>query len=658
MGAPNRFQPVVSRCRWVADERELFGRVPELQAYALPVESWSVGTQGQQWVSPVTGILSMAGPLVETLEQARTTDVSTFVNAGNEVIEADGLVAHLLGALQDMHSNHAHRLVMGVAHLSASILKSGQVPSGIEPAVARRASDLAAMLDGQAPMERATLMAKMASAVSARMAAALSRSPNSPNSLTALLVANQLVWVLPHNAFDPRNDLALVSRIVDVDLDPSVVTMVSQIARHAIEQSHSRLGGRKEKPADSLVDQLGRLAHGDLLLHPRTGPVLLRLMPHLTDARSLKGVVKDHKLAARYLEPNAVRTVSGAWEAMLRELSVWDALSAAMAGIEFVSASGGLFRLDGQVLDASARWSMRTPRADRRQAHAVVACRFSNLIGQGGAQPTLRRGLHSRWNESLPSGAVHSVVADHGIAVFQRAADAIRFAIKVRSGFVGSGGMLEVDGEPVAVAPGSHVALGVSFGHVVGGTDGESSWLDGPAVSEAIHLAGRGAPTSLMYDPLQIRNVGTGEWGLMSNGICCSRPAATAAWNDWGAGVHRFSDGSEVGGLSRDFQTYPVDGWAQVVDGVALFISVGPSRGAPILEVLGVDATMLRELQSRDIQLTEGEGIIDDEEPSVELADEDDPFGFEGSEEPSVDNQSLGSQWTDIGFGDESESER
>ena len=187
---------------------------------------------------------------------------------------------------------------------------------------------------------------------------------------------------------------------------------------------------------------------------------------------------------------------------------------------------------------------------------------------------------------------------------------------------------------------------------MVGGTDGDTAWIDGPAVSEAVHLAGRGAPSTVLFDPLQIRKAGAGEWGLVSNGVCCSRPAATSAWNDWGADVHRFSDGSEVGGLSRDFETYPVDGWAQITDGVALFVSLGPSRGAPVLEALSVDLAQLRDLQARDIQLTEGEDIIDDEEPMVEVTVED-PFGVEGAEEDESASVELGAQWTDIGFGDE-----
>ncbi len=657
MRAPGRLEPIVQRCRWVADTIELCGRVPELRAHALPLETWSVGTTGQQWVTPLTGILSMAGPLVETLEQARTTDVASFVNAGSDVIEADGLVVRLMSALDDMSADHVHRLVMGLAHLSASLLHSGRVPSGVEPAVARRASELAVSLEALEPIERAGIYARMASAVSARTAAALSRSPQGANPLTARMVANQLVWVLPHEAFDENADLAAVARIAAIDLDSDVVTMVSRIARFACSESKARRGGRKERPADSLLDQLERTARSDVLLHPDTGPALLRLLPHLIESRALKGVVKDHKLAGRYLEPNAVRTVSGAWSAMLQTLSVWDVLASAMAGIEFVGCAGGLYRMDGQILDASARWSLRVPRADRRMPHAVVACRFSGLFGQGGGHSQLRRAIQARWQSMLPNGAVHCLMADHGVVAFQRPSDALRFALEVNGGFVGTGGMLDLDGEPVAVTPGSQVAAGVSMGQIVGGSDGISAWLDGPAVSEAIHLAGRDALTTVVHDPLRIRRVGAGDWGLMSSGVCCSRSAAMASWNDWGGDVHRYADGSEVGGLNRDFQTYPVDGWTKVGDGVALFISLGPSRGAPALEVLAVDSDMLRDLQARDIQLTEGDDIIADEEPSVEVA-EDDPFGFDEADESSVVSVEPNAAWTDIGFGDDNESER
>ena len=657
MADPNSLQSVVAHARWVADARELLERVPELQSHGLPTEPWAVGTHGKQLVAPLTGIVSMAGPILETLEQARTTDVASFVNASTEVVESDALVARLILALEDAGSEHSHRVVMGVAHLSALLLH-GRAPKGVEPAVARRASDLASAVAGMEPMARAELYAGMSSALSARTAAALSRSARTSNPLTAVLLANQLVWVMPQDVFDAERELGMAARIVGVELEGRVVTMVSQIARHALKESTARRGGRKERPADGMLEQLERSARSDALLHPATGPAFIRLLPHLCEARALKGVVDDHKLAGRYLEPNAIRTVSGAWAELLRKLGVWDALTAVMSGIHFVDFGGGLFRLDGQVLESSARWSLRIPRADPRMAHAVVACRFSGLVGAGGAQPLIRRALRARWSAMVPRNAVGCMMADHGVAAFQRASDALRFALLLSAEFVGRNGRLEVDGIPVAVAPGSRVAVGVSHGQVVGGTDGVASTLDGPAVSEAVHLCGRGAPTSLMFDPLQVRQAGAGEWGLMSNGVCCSRPAAMAAWNDWGGAVHRFGDGSEVCGLRRDFQTYPVDGWGQLSDGAALFVSLGAARGAPVLEVLGLDHTMLRELQSRDIQLTEGDDILDDEDPIVEFTEEDDPFGFDASEESSADSRGIAAQWTDIGFGDDNDSER
>lgn len=657
MGGSNRLRPIVQRCRWVSDEAGLFRVVPELSGHGLPLESWNVGTQGEQWVSPLTGILSMAGPLVEILEQAKTTDVASFVNASNEVVESDGLVSRLVVALDDARPDQAHRLVMGLARLTALLVNVGRSPGGVEPAVGRRAGELATSVADMPAMQRAALMAQMASAVSARMAAALSRSHHGGNPLAARLIANQLVWVLPHDAFDPATDMAFVSRIAGVEIDPSVVHMVSLIAGVAAKESKLRRGGRKERPADGLLDHLEHTAMGDPLLDPRTGPSVVRLLPHLVEARALKGTVSDHKLAARYLEPNAVRTVSGAWSALLEQLSTWDALAAAMEPIQFVSAAGGLFRLDGLVLDASARWSLRVPRADARMPHAVVACRFSGLMGQGGAQPGLRRAIHKRWTELLPKGSVHCELADHGIVAFQRASDAMRFGLRINADFIGADGMLNSGGDSVAVNPGSRVAVGVSHGQVVGGTDGVTAWLNGPAVSEAIHLAGRGTPKVVMHDPLSIRRIGVGTWGLMSNGVCCSRAAAASAWNDWGGGVHRYGDGSDVSGLSRDFETYPVDGWAVYSEGAVLFVSLGSTRGAPIVELLPVDGHAMKDLQARDIQLTESDDILGVEEPVLEMTD-DDPFAFADEKSVEAEVSSVRGQWTDIGFGDDDGSKR
>ena len=192
------------------------------------------------------------------------------------------------------------------------------------------------------------------------------------------------------------------------------------------------------------------------------------------------------------------------------------------------------------------------------------------------------------------------------------------------------------------------------MGVVLGGMDCEHTHLDGPAVSEAMHLSGCGPLVHADNDPLQIRRVGIGMNGLESVGVTVSRAVATAAWNDWGGGVHRHGDGSTVAGVRRDFECYPVDGWAQHEGGAVLFFSLGVHRGGALLEVQVANDQTLRELSVRDEHLQSGE--IDEVSQPIGEAPAVDPFGFgqASTAAPAV----AEADWMDIGFGDDDGQER
>ena len=144
------------------------------------------------------------------------------------------------------------------------------------------------------------------------------------------------------------------------------------------------------------------------------------------------------------------------------------------------------------------------------------------------------------------------------------------------------------------------------------------------------------------------------------------------ALNRWGQAIHRFGDNSEVSGVSRDFDTYPVDAWAPHDGGTILFFGLNRNRGSEVVEALWVDGHMLRDLQARDQDLASGgDGMLESEAPSVEVDDpfeeesedtggSDDPFGFEPGAIPG-DTEKVSpshSDWGDIGFGDDGGTER
>ena len=386
-----------------------------------------------------------------------------------------------------------------------------------------------------------------------------------------------------------------------------------------------------------------------------TGDDWVRLFPHLVEARALKGRVQEPRVAARFLEPNAVRTVSGAWGDLCRTLNEWDVLASLGALVQPVKRTETGWRLDENAIADAERWSMAIPRAEPRRSHAVVAVRFGDVISGGG---DARRLAQSRWETLVPEGVVSCWNADHGVAVFNRPQDALRFALEINETFIGPDGILRVDADAVPLTPGMRVPVGVAVGVVTGGSLGRSTTIGGQAVSDAIHLTGFGTFGSASNDPILIRRVSGGELGLQSAGVTLSRSALTSILNSWGKPVHRHGDGSLVAGVSEDIVSYPVDGWAAYGDGAVLFISVGRHRGAAIVEARAMGSHGLKDLFARDQQLQTGGAPEETVLLEVEDEEDADPFGFEGEvAPPEVKSPGLDA-WTDIGFGDDEESGR
>ena len=82
-----------------------------------------------------------------------------------------------------------------------------------------------------------------------------------------------------------------------------------------------------------------------------------------------------------------------------------------------------------------------------------------------------------------------------------------------------------------------------------------------------------------------------------------SRAVATSVWNGWGAPVHRYGDGSLVAGMAKDFECYPVDGWAAYDDGALVFLSLGKNRGGTVLEALSAPQNELAAVTGEDYML-------------------------------------------------------
>jgi len=659
MKQPSFLDALAAQSHWHRDADAVLVSLPELSNTRFKLESWPIGQQGATWVLPITGISRLAGAVLETMEKGRADGADAFLRARPEVVASDVLVAQMGTLLPGLPTSALPRVLLGVIALSSSLLsKERKRAVELDPAIARRSLALSESIWGLEEGDRAEELGRISDALSARVSAAFQIHKQPADGLCRRLIANRLIWVIGHDDLD--GDLGLASAILGLPIDRKVVHTIQEVTRVAVSAARGRMGGRKERPADAHMERLFSNVKGEPLMDHYAGESLVRLLPHLIDARGLKGRVDDHKQAARFLEPAAVRTVAGAWHDLTRGLRPWDIISTLTSQVQLVARTATGWRLERNPLDDHERWSLAIPREEPRRVHTVVAVRFGELLESGGAD--VRHVVRERWADMLGKDRVGTWVGDHGIAAFNRPADAIRFALDVNASFLTADGFLGQGEDRVAVAPGTRTPVGIAEGTIVGGVDGKVVQFDGPAVSSAIHLSGRGPLTQANHDPMRIRKVSVGEYGLESGGVALSRAVATSVWNGWGAPVHRYGDGSHVAGTAKDFECYPIDGWAAYEDGALVFVSMGKNRGGSVLEAMAMGAHGFKDLTVRDEQLQSGGGdvssVLSDGDPSEEPTVEVDPFGFDAKESQGTEYAEKEDAWGGISFGDDEGSGR
>ena len=218
----SRLEPIVGRCLWFAHEQNMLGVVPELSMAAPPVESWSVGDGRRQWVSPITGLDPMIGPLIEVLERAKSSDVDTFVHASADLAKADLFVAQFHNLVRELSDIQSVWAMMGLCRLTTSILHGEpRVSQVVSPSIARRIVGLSQAV--QASENRGDLLSRMSDAISARVAAALHLAGKEASGLARRMIVSRMVWVVHHDHMDPVVDLPWVSTMLGLPLDAGVV---------------------------------------------------------------------------------------------------------------------------------------------------------------------------------------------------------------------------------------------------------------------------------------------------------------------------------------------------------------------------------------------------------------------------------------------------
>ena len=166
-------EPIVARCIWADTQATILSRVPELSMVEPPIESWPMDDGVAQWVTPVTGLDTITGPLIEVLERAKSAESDSFVHAQLDQANADLFVAQVRALIRGLNHKQLAWALLGIARCSSSIVSGDpRFTQNLSPSLVRRVNDLAQSI--QSAQDRGELLLALSDALTARLSAASS----------------------------------------------------------------------------------------------------------------------------------------------------------------------------------------------------------------------------------------------------------------------------------------------------------------------------------------------------------------------------------------------------------------------------------------------------------------------------------------------------
>lgn len=657
MDHSSRLRSLLATCAWVKDGDWQRALGPELLS-ALPplVAAGDLRDDGHPAIPVTFGAdlwPALCGTLAEvTLHALDRPDAPGFDSLSDDAVLSDPLVAALVpivgsAAVPGLRVGAVPALAIA---WGASRALSGRVDElfGVPDATVRAIRGAVGRLEALDGVARGATLARVAAALAVRHAAAWeivrrggAAIPDDP--LGTFVLAHPLAVGVPRGALGDGIPFELLAGAFDVATDPALVRALTAAATAARSAVDRRRAARKPTAADLVLDRLAPGASAEaLLLHPAAGPFLVASLPVLVEASDLKAARLSGPVAKALREPLALRALAAALADLARPALEWDWLSSVVDRVLPLRRSAERWFSARGPAPGGGRWGLMVPRGPSESGErAVVAVRLTSLREAVGEAARARHladadgAVERAWEDlALESGAVSFCrVADHGIAAFPSVDAAVRFAERAQRALSGPRELLVgAHGARVEVTASAQVSVGVDVGRVLGGTDGAASVLTGPAVGQAIALAGSGAPESgAVDDPLGMREVQVGGLGLRSHGILCSDAAARAVVESArrrGQGVHEQGTAETVGGLNTDFRRYPVYAWLDAGgEEYHLLLRLGSGRGPA--EIKRLSAAELRRFHTDDARqwAMEHQRPGPATSPAVGWAPEAEPFG-------------------------------
>jgi len=680
MDVDERLSTILQECRWVTDPGTAVRLIPALPAEApafvpLPLRDGDVRP-----CVPVVCVPMVADAVARTIVAAVQGQATSLEDADAAAVAADPLAAvcaEMLAQCAQPGLRNQSVPILAIAWCAWEVLAGrGDALPGVDPEVGKQSRTAAARVSASKGTARAEVLQQVGWALSSRVAgglslAAMAGAPVSTGGLYRQLLPQPLVLGFPRGTLDV--DPSDAAAVLGLSLEPGLVAAGRRAASWLLEESRKRLSAGKAEPHDVALQAVipTGLSIESAALHPTAGPALIAALPVLADAKALVKAGVDKKYAKGLVSTRGARAMSSAWGNLCQGLGMWDVLSSLVARIVPLTEVNGRMVGPHGALPADARWSMLLPRPNASSTlQAVVAVRITevreSLQGALVQRPwSLRNVERSFVAVARKNGAsVRMVVGDHAVCTFPAPELALRFALVVRRA-LGPEATIELadDGTSVPVPPTATIGVGLALGVVDGGSDGESAWLTGRAVSEAVALAGNGRATRVFDDGVGVREAGWSSDGLANESIVATSAFVRAVLERTrrrDRPVYVRGEGGSCGGISEDFALAPVAGWWEAGEGVvaaALLLDKDGGEGAAEIRVMRAEdlrewfasdrsaAALQRTAAPRVVsapsaldEFTEDHGDTGLEEPSMSF------MGHDAAPEPEPSEPSFGPQ--------------
>jgi len=623
---------VLKGCHLLASPEQIIQLVPDVCVDAPPF--WSIeGEKGEdvQHVVPVACTPALGQPVTDAVAEAlrqgvREGEREDFAGLSPEDWATDPLAAALARLV--IEANLVSRQASAIPFLEVSRLACGLLAGRAPRGTGKGAAGLAierqlSRMSELEPHRQGKILADVAWSLSARCGAAWGLASQldaslQPTRFYQAMMRSKLSFMLgPQQEGKP--DTAMVMGALGLPGEPADVDIILDLTEKALLGIEKRIREGKASEADlnfnasttpSFSVPLSEQRRARIGAHvPGVAATYLQRLADFTSAKELvaSGLSKDK--AKQLLDPQIARSLAANLRDLLKALQLWDLFSCLQQSLQAADAIGVTWWKKGPFRH------VLVPRGDTGTTTTnVVAIRLTELRNAA-SQAAARNGeglcpagAEAQWRRVVRRAAERKAhcfeTSTHAFFLLPTAHTAQDFSTHLLKALPSPLSLqLSPLGPDLDVSAGISLSIGIATGTIYGGTDGQRSTICGPAIDEALHMAGVGTPVSGDGDPAGIRHAQLTVGGLYSRGMVAT-PAFIEALREEHRSLGRpFRAPGEtpIAGVHAPFEGYHVPAAQERADGsVCVLLPLHAQDDRTPVELLEMSSEEFQDFHQRD----------------------------------------------------------